>query len=46
MELHIRKNGECWWSRIASPYPDANHVAPPAVNEEKGFPLRSSSLPL
>jgi hypothetical protein len=20
--------GECWWSRIASPYPDANNVAP------------------
>jgi hypothetical protein len=33
-KLHIRKNGEgeCWWSRIASPYPDANNVAPPATN--------------
>ena len=35
MEKHIRKNGEgeCWWSRIASPYPDANKVAPPATND-------------
>ena len=39
MEKHIRKNGEgeCWWSRIASPYPDANNVAPPATNDEKEF---------
>ena len=36
MEKHIRKNGEgeCWWSRIASPYPDANNVAPPAANDD------------
>ena len=27
--------GECWWSRIASPYPDANSVAPPATNDEE-----------
>ena len=39
MEKHIRKNGEgeCWWSRIASPYPDANNVAPPAANDEKEY---------
>ena len=39
MEKHIRKNGEgeCWWSRIASPYPDANNVAPPATNDEKEY---------
>ena len=38
-EKHIRKNGEgeCWWSRIASPYPDANNVAPPAANDEKEY---------
>jgi hypothetical protein len=45
MEKHIRKNGEgeCWWSRIASPYPDANNVAPPATNDEKEFRTRSLS---
>ena len=25
--------GECWWSRIASPYPDVNSVAPPATDD-------------
>jgi hypothetical protein len=29
--------GECWWSRIASPYPDANNVAPPATNDEEEY---------
>ena len=45
MEKHIRKNGEgeCWWSRIASPYPDANNVAPPATNDEKEYRKRSLS---
>jgi hypothetical protein len=44
-EKQIRKNGEgeCWWSRIASPYPDANHVAPPAANDEKEYRTRSLS---
>ena len=35
--------GECWWSRIASPYPDANNVAPPATNDEKEYRTRSLS---
>jgi hypothetical protein len=35
--------GECWWSRIASPYPDANNVAPPATNDEKEYRKRSLS---
>jgi hypothetical protein len=46
MEKHIWKNGEvleCWWSRIASPYPDANNVAPPATNDEKEYRTRSLS---
>ena len=29
--------GECWWSRIASPYPDVNNVAPPATNDEEEY---------
>ena len=43
LEKHIRKNGEweCWWSRIASPYPDANSVAPPAPNDEEEYRTRS-----
>ena len=32
--------GECWWSRIASPYPDANNVAPPATNDEEEYRTR------
>jgi hypothetical protein len=45
MEKHIRKKGEgeCWWSRIASPYPDANNVAPPATNDEEEYRTRSLS---
>ena len=35
--------GECWWSRIASPYPDANNVAPPATNDEEEYRTRSLS---
>ena len=33
--------GECWWSRIASPYSDANNVAPPATNDEEEYRTRS-----
>ena len=35
--------GECWWSRIASPYPDVNNVAPPATNDEEEYRTRSLS---
>ena len=35
-KLHIRKRrGGVLESRITSPYPSANHVAPPAIKEEK-----------
>ena len=42
MELHMKTHsengeGECWWSRIASPYPDANNVAPPATHDEEEY---------
>ena len=35
--------GEGWWYRIASPYPDANNVAPPATNDEEEYRTRSLS---
>jgi hypothetical protein len=39
----VKRRGECWWSRIASPYPDANNVAPPAANDEKEYHMCSLS---
>ena len=37
----LEKKGRVLVSRIASPYPGANHVAPPAAKDEKEYRTRS-----
>ena len=36
-----KRSGGVLVSRIASPYPGANHVAPPAAKDEKEYRTRS-----